>query len=117
MGDPSEQRRLGPIQYAAEYFVARRKGSSFPALLLVQGTEFRLEGHSIEISHPVVVSWDGLHGGIRTARPDTRISIRSPAIHSGDIFVLDSEKIAAETDGVLVLKIPIPGEHRFSEPQ
>ena len=101
----------GPLMHAGEYVIVRDRQQSFPALLMVHGLEFQFGPHSLFSSKPVTVSLKGLWGGLLNLRPDTRVEIHSPGIHTGDRFRLDDQTVVATESGVLILLLESIGEH------
>ena len=105
------RRRVGPFQHTSEYVLYRERANSFPALLMMGGLEFDCGPHAILSNKPVSLSLDGLQGGLLSTRPDTRVEFHSPAIRSGDKFLLDGATTIASADGFLLISLNQPGEH------
>ncbi len=109
-----EQRIVaGPLAHVSEYSIVRDRANSFPGLLMVSGFECRFGAHSLFSTKPVTASLNGLRGGFRNTRPDTRVEIRSPGIRAGDRFLLDNQSVVANENGLVVLNLVGTGEHSF----
>jgi hypothetical protein len=77
----------GPFTHTSEVAIVRTRGS-FPALLLISGTEFRMGAHEVRSNKPVSISCDGLRGSILSTLPDTRVEFRSPDIKGGTMTLI-----------------------------
>jgi hypothetical protein len=113
LGDKETSRTEGPLTHSSEYVVLRNRGEAFPALLMVSGTAVRAGAHSIFSTKPVTVSLDGLHGGIVTTVPDTRVELRSPEIKAGESYLLDGEPVSAPESGILSFLLGRTGAHEL----
>jgi len=113
LSEPETRRTAGPLTHISEYAIMRKRGESFPAILMLFGLEFRSGSHSVVSTKPVTISLDGLRGGILNTRPDTHLEFHSPQIKSGDRFLLDGERVFAREDGMLSLALSRTGEHNF----
>jgi len=114
LGTPEVRIRAGSFHHVSEYVAVRERGTRFPGLLMVGGTEFGLGPHSIVSKKPVFVSLDGLRGGLINFRPDTDVELRSPEIVPSTRFYLDGKEIAPSGDGRLILRLGETGEHTLA---
>ena len=113
LGTPETRIRAGGFHHVSEYVVVRVRGSGFPALLMIGGTEFGMGDHSLVSTKPVFVSLDGIQGSLLNFRPETRVELRSPEIGSGNRYQLDDNDIIPSGDGKLVLLLNETGEHHL----
>ncbi len=115
LGTPETRVRAGSFRHVSEYVAVRERGTHFPGLLMVGGTEFVFGPHSVASSKPLFVSLDGIRGSLMNFRPDTEVELRSPEIEQGKLYQLDSGPIEPAGPGRLVLRLIEPGEHRLQE--
>ncbi len=111
LGNLESRVTAGPLTHISEYTIVRDRDNSFPAILMISGMECRFGLHSLSSSKPVTASLNGLNGGFRNLRPDTRIEMNSPEIKAGDRFRLDNQSIIAGEAGRLVFTLAETGEH------
>jgi hypothetical protein len=114
LSEPETRRTAGPLTHVSEYAIMRKRGDSFPAILMIFGLEFRSDSHSVVSTKPITISLEGLRGGILNTRPDTHLEFHSPEIKSGDSFLLDGEPVITTERGVLSMVLSRTGEHTLS---
>jgi hypothetical protein len=113
LGSLENRVTVSRLSHVSEYTIVRERGKSFPAFLMITGFECRFGPHSVFSTKPITASLNGLRGGFRNSRPDTRVEIRSPEIRAGDRFLLDGKPINAGESGVLIFTLDASGEHSF----
>ncbi len=115
LGSLESRVTIGPLAHVSEYTILRERSDSFPALLMVSGSECRFDSHALFSSKPVTVSLNGLRGSLLNSRPDTRIEIHSPEIRAGDRFYLDGRRVTAAKPGLLAFTLVLAAEHSFRD--
>jgi hypothetical protein len=112
-GDTGRRITAGLFEHVSEYSLVRERGQGFPAMLMAFGVNCSFGKHSLSSNKPITASLDGLRGGMRNERPQTRVELRSPAIRAGARFLLDDQAITAQKAGILSFTLEEPGEHSF----